>query len=131
MTWPTRTKEKGPFVLSDFSPWTTRFDPRDFLSIRPRGGGVVEVPITVVADQDWRSQASCASADPDLWFSVGAIEHKQAKAICRGCPVRRECLVYAMESPVDQGIWGGYTERERRKVKRLADQRGWRAALSV
>lgn len=82
-------------------------------------------------DQDWRAFASCASADPDLWFSVGALEHKQAKEICRRCPVRRDCLNYAMDSPVDHGIWGGFTERERRKVRRTAGLRDWRAELSA
>lgn len=71
-------------------------------------------------DQDWRAFALCARFDPNLWFAPGAIEHKEAKRICRDCPVRRDCLAYAMETPVDHGIWGGMTERERRRQRRRA-----------
>ena len=70
--------------------------------------------------QDWRSGALCARFDPDLFFSPGAIEHKEAKKICRDCPVRRQCLAYAMETCIDHGIWGGLTERERRRFRRQA-----------
>lgn len=73
----------------------------------------------LLLDQDWRSQAVCARTDPDLWFSPGAVEHREAKKICRECPVRRQCLAYAMEAPVDHGVWGGMTERERRRHRRL------------
>ena len=69
-------------------------------------------------DDDWRAGALCARTDPDLWFSPGALEHKEAKRICRDCPVRSECLSYALYTPVDHGIWGGMTERERRKHRR-------------
>ncbi|MDQ3877780.1 MAG: WhiB family transcriptional regulator [Actinomycetota bacterium] len=81
-------------------------------------------------DQDWRAMGLCAGGDPDLWFSVGAFEHKQAKMICRRCPVKRQCLTYAMEAPVDHGIWGGMTERERRRHRRTAPGGDWRAVVS-
>lgn len=87
-------------------------------------------PSDELTDQDWRSGALCAQNNPDLWFAVGALEHKYAKKICRECPVRRECLAYAMEAPIDHGIWGGLTERERRRYRRRAGQGDWRAALA-
>jgi WhiB family redox-sensing transcriptional regulator len=78
----------------------------------------------VFLDQDWRAEALCATDHPELWFAVGAIEHRAAKAICRRCPVQAQCLSYAMEAPVDHGIWGGFTERERRRQRRQnADRR--------
>ena len=70
------------------------------------------------ADQDWRAHGLCARTDPDLWFAPGALEHREAKRICRACPVRMACLQYAMETPVDHGVWGGLTERERRRRRR-------------
>ncbi len=79
-----------------------------------------------LTDQDWRAHAECSGSDPDLWFAPGAIEHKLAKRVCRVCPVRRECLNYAMEAPVDHGIWGGLTERERRRYRRKAGGGDWR-----
>lgn len=68
--------------------------------------------------EDWRAAGLCARTDPDLWFSPGAVEHREAKRICRDCPVRSQCLQYAMETPVDHGVWGGLTERERRRYRR-------------
>lgn len=82
-------------------------------------------------DQDWRASGRCASTDPDLFFAVGAKEHREAKTICRGCPVRAQCLSYAMEAPIDHGIWGGLTERERRRHRRLAPNGEWRRALAL
>ena len=83
----------------------------------------------VVLDQDWRAEGLCAQINPDLFFAVGAVEHKQAKRICRACPVREQCLSYAMDSPIDHGIWGGLTERERRRWRRKAGTEGWRSLL--
>ncbi len=74
--------------------------------------------LAIAADQDWRSASLCAKGDPDLWFAVGAVEHKQAKSICGRCPVQSACLQYAMSAPITHGIWGGMTERERRRVRR-------------
>jgi WhiB family transcriptional regulator, redox-sensing transcriptional regulator len=84
---------------------------------------------TYLKDQDWRALAHCSSIDPELFFSVGARESKQAKQICKGCPVRMDCLNYAMELPVSHGTWGGLTERERRRTRRTAGTAGWRSVL--
>jgi WhiB family redox-sensing transcriptional regulator len=84
----------------------------------------------LLLDQNWRAFAGCAKTDPDLFFAVGAEEHRTAKEICRQCPVRRECLSYAMDVPIDHGIWGGMTERERRRYRRRAGSSGWRSILS-
>jgi WhiB family redox-sensing transcriptional regulator len=73
--------------------------------------------------------ARCSSSDPELFFSVGARESKLAKQICKDCPVRLECLQYAMELPVTHGTWGGMTERERRRCRRAAGAAGWRSVL--
>lgn len=86
--------------------------------------------LSTLSDQDWRGLGSCAGTDPDLWFAVGAMEHKRAKRICASCPVREQCLSYAMDAPVDHGVWGGLTERERRRYRRVAGPRGWRSVLA-
>ncbi|HVL64252.1 MAG TPA: WhiB family transcriptional regulator [Actinomycetota bacterium] len=85
----------------------------------------------LLLDQNWRALGSCATTDANLWFAVGAREHKEAKKICRSCPVRTECLSYAMDAPVDHGVWGGFTERERRRFRRQAGDAGWRAHLDI
>ena len=87
--------------------------------------------LLLIQDQDWRAAGLCSQSDPDLWFAVGAIEHKKAKTICRQCPVQKECLSYAMDVPVDHGIWGGLTERERRRYRRKAGAADWRTLLTA
>jgi WhiB family redox-sensing transcriptional regulator len=66
----------------------------------------------------WRLFAACRSADPDLFFPPSAAgkslaQEQAAKAICAGCPVRRECLAFAVRTRQVHGIWGGTTEVER------------------
>ncbi|MFF3015613.1 WhiB family transcriptional regulator [Streptomyces sp. NPDC057939] len=72
---------------------------------------------------DWRHQAACRQADPDLFFPIGSsgpalLQIEEAKAICRNCPVLDECLQWALEGGQDMGVCGGLTEDERRALKR-------------
>ncbi len=67
----------------------------------------------------WWQLAACRSADPDLFFPVSGAgpalaQAAAAKAVCAACPVRRECLTYAIFTRQQHGIWGGLTEDERR-----------------
>lgn len=69
----------------------------------------------------WQGLAACRSADPELFFPPSAAgpslkQAEQAKAICACCPVRRQCLAFAMLAGQTHGIWGGLTEDERRAV---------------
>jgi WhiB family redox-sensing transcriptional regulator len=68
----------------------------------------------------WASEAKCLNADPDVFFPEKGGSTREAKRICGECPVRVECLEYALEEDERFGIWGGMSERERRKLKRLA-----------
>ena len=65
----------------------------------------------------WASQARCRQADPDELFVRGAAQRKAA-VICRHCPVIAECGADALDNRVDFGVWGGMTERERRRLLR-------------
>ena len=72
-----------------------------------------------IPDQGWRRLAACRDADPELFFPVSASgpsldQITQAKAICAGCPVRRQCLAFALDTRQDHGVWGGMSEQERR-----------------
>ena len=72
-----------------------------------------------IPDRGWRRLAACRDADPELFFPVSASgpsmdQITQAKAICADCPVRRQCLVFALSTRQKHGIWGGMTEQERR-----------------
>ncbi|MFJ5263282.1 WhiB family transcriptional regulator [Streptomyces sp. NPDC088387] len=74
---------------------------------------------------NWREVAMCRGEEPDLFFPIGAgtsgptlIQTEEAKAVCARCPVRQQCLDWAVKvHPVD-GIWGGTTESERRDLLR-------------
>jgi WhiB family redox-sensing transcriptional regulator len=71
-----------------------------------------------LVDQDWRSSAACRSADPDLFFPISSsgpstAQVAEAKAICAGCRVRRDCLAFALRTHQVHGVWGGLGERER------------------
>ncbi|NIH87879.1 WhiB family transcriptional regulator [Amycolatopsis granulosa] len=72
---------------------------------------------------DWRTSAACRDEDPELFFPVsemgpGARQVARAKAVCASCPVRAECLAYALDAGLDNGIFGGTTEQERRSLIR-------------
>ena len=74
---------------------------------------------------DWRHRAACRDQDPELFFPVsdigpGARQTEQAKAVCARCPVRAQCLEYALDNALDHGIYGGTTESERRTLRRRA-----------
>lgn len=71
-------------------------------------------------EQSWQERALCAQTDPEAFFPEKGGSTREAKKICVGCEVRGECLEYALEHDERFGIWGGMSERERRRVKRRA-----------
>jgi WhiB family redox-sensing transcriptional regulator len=66
----------------------------------------------------WQAQANCMGVDPDLFFPERGASTREAKEVCRGCVVREDCLEYALANGEKFGIWGGLSERERRKIRR-------------
>lgn len=68
----------------------------------------------------WASQAKCLQADPETFFPEKGGSTREAKRICALCEVREECLEFALDNEERFGIWGGLSERERRREKRLA-----------
>lgn len=68
----------------------------------------------------WQSDALCAQTDPEAFFPEKGGSTRDAKRICSTCDVRGECLEYALNNDERFGIWGGMSERERRKLKRRA-----------
>lgn len=78
---------------------------------------------------EWTERAVCKGTDPDELFVQGAAQNR-AKLICRGCPVRTECLADALDNNIEFGVWGGMTERERRALlRRRPDVTSWRELL--
>ena len=69
-------------------------------------------------DRSWQGRANCMGVDPDLFFPERGASTREAKEVCRGCVVREDCLDYAITNGEKFGIWGGMSERERRRVRR-------------
>lgn len=66
----------------------------------------------------WRQRAACRGDDPDIFYPVSEEDAEEAKSICGACPVREACLEYALGHRERDGVWGGATERERRRMLR-------------
>lgn len=68
--------------------------------------------------EGWQLFANCLGVDPDLFFPERGASTKEAKSVCQGCVVREDCLEYALAHGEKFGIWGGLSERERRRIRR-------------
>jgi WhiB family transcriptional regulator, redox-sensing transcriptional regulator len=73
---------------------------------------------------DWRDNAACRDTDPDLFFPIGstgpAIEQiESAKTVCTECGAQNSCLEFALATNQESGIWGGTSEEERRKLRKI------------
>ena len=66
----------------------------------------------------WQQRANCMGVDPDLFFPERGASTREAKEVCRGCVVQEDCLEYALANGEKFGIWGGMSERERRRIRR-------------
>ncbi len=78
----------------------------------------------------WQEHSACRASDPEMFFPVGttggALDNiERAKLICVTCTVQDECLDYALHTNQEAGVWGGYAEDERRRLRKrwLADRR--------
>ena len=68
----------------------------------------------------WQRDALCSQTDPEAFFPEKGGSTRDAKRICSGCDVQKQCLDYALANDERFGIWGGLSERERRKLKKRA-----------
>ena len=67
---------------------------------------------------DWMARGKCKEVAPDVFFPSDGMGVIVAQRICAECPVSEECLEYALENHIDHGVWGGASERERRRILR-------------
>ena len=82
-------------------------------------------------DMSWMEQGKCRELPPDTFFPSDGVGVEAARKICKDCPVKSPCLEYAMAHHIDHGVWGGTSERERRRIaraRRLAAAAGADAA---
>ena len=81
---------------------------------------VVRLPMSESEELDWHERALCAQTDPEAFFPEKGGSTREAKRVCLSCDVRSDCLEYALMHDERFGIWGGLSERERRRLKKLA-----------
>jgi WhiB family redox-sensing transcriptional regulator len=86
------------------------------IDVRSGGTKISKNGETITAD-NWNQFSACVTDHPDAMFVRGAQQH-EAKVVCLGCDVRRECLSEALSNKIEWGVWGGMTERERRALLR-------------
>ncbi|MCL6422436.1 WhiB family transcriptional regulator [Brachybacterium sp. JHP9] len=72
-------------------------------------------------DRSWAARGTCRDLDPDGFFVQGA-DQQRVKSLCHDCPVRMQCLADALDNRIEFGVWGGMTERERRRLLRQHPQ---------
>ena len=76
---------------------------------------------------EWQADARCAEVDPEIFFPERGGSSKAARAVCGQCDVRMQCLEYALNNKEQFGIWGGTSERERRRLRKERTLRRLRA----
>jgi WhiB family redox-sensing transcriptional regulator len=84
--------------------------------------------LTTFDPKAWRERASCRDLDTAVFFPETEQEVAAAKAVCAGCPVRDACLEFALVTRQDDGVWGGLSEDERRRVRRRRQEAARKAA---
>jgi WhiB family redox-sensing transcriptional regulator len=77
----------------------------------------VSLPVIGMTEEGWRLDALCAETDPEAFFPEKGGSTREAKRVCTGCAVRAECLEFALTNDERFGIWGGLSERERRRLR--------------
>ncbi|ORM35863.1 WhiB family transcriptional regulator [Williamsia sp. 1135] len=108
------TNSLEPQVDSQSNATEDQLDDRPRLSLVP---SAFDDMFEDIEDQ-WQDRALCAQTDPEAFFPEKGGSTREAKRICQGCEVRSECLEYALHKDERFGIWGGLSERERRRIKR-------------
>jgi WhiB family transcriptional regulator, redox-sensing transcriptional regulator len=91
---------------------------RPQLSLVPTQHDRYDVAPATTEDDQWQERALCAQTDPEAFFPEKGGSTREAKRICLGCEVKDACLDYALANDERFGIWGGLSERERRRLKR-------------
>ena len=93
--------------------------------MQPQATQRTSIPIDAEYVTAWMGEGRCRSYPPATFFPSDGLGVDRARAICRECTVTEQCLEYALEMHIEHGVWGGCSERERRRIakRRKAEQR--------
>jgi WhiB family transcriptional regulator, redox-sensing transcriptional regulator len=75
-----------------------------------------ETPIDAEYPTAWMNDGNCRNYPPAVFFPSDGVGVDRARKICNGCPVLDECLEFALDQRIEHGVWGGASERERRRI---------------
>lgn len=116
--WFVEPGSRTPDTLPD----PLAIDPNDLTPLPVDDTAVSPLSLLLGAAEDgelsWQDQALCAQTDPEAFFPEKGGSTREAKRVCESCEVRSECLEYALANDERFGIWGGMSERERRRLKK-------------
>lgn len=90
----------------------------DYFKVERDDNEQITIPTALINDTDWHANGLCSQTDPEAFFPEKGGSTREAKKVCKGCDVRPECLEEAMQSEDRFGIWGGLSERERRRLNK-------------
>ena len=76
----------------------------------------------ISTDTRWMSEGNCAEKDPAIFFPSDGVGVEKAKRICNGCGFQNQCIEYALINRVEHGVWGGASERQRRRILKARRQ---------
>jgi WhiB family redox-sensing transcriptional regulator len=94
---------------------------------RKAGGIMQRITTKLLQPVEWQTHARCTEVDPEIFFPERGGSSKDARKVCENCTVKFECLEYALNNKEQFGIWGGTSERERRKLRKDRARRSLRA----
>jgi WhiB family redox-sensing transcriptional regulator len=80
--------------------------------------GLGRSPREVLMETEWMAQGNCVHEPPSTFFPSDGVGVEIARRICQGCPVQQLCLEYALANRIEHGVWGGCSERERRRIQK-------------
>jgi WhiB family redox-sensing transcriptional regulator len=79
-------------------------------------------------DTEWMARGNCAHESPSTFFPSDGVGVEIARRICATCPVKDQCLEHALVNRIDHGVWGGCSERERRRILKRRRQAAFAAS---
>lgn len=107
--------EAAPVSVQEQADPTDRVTPD---SVLPAGRHGTAFTVVGLRNKTWIALAKCNTMDPALFFPHDSVGVRRAKRICAICPVKLACLAYALDNRLNHGVWGGTSERERRRILR-------------
>ena len=96
--------------------------------IRKKGRGMQRITTRLLQPVEWQNDARCTEVDPEIFFPERGGSSRAARTVCAQCNVRAQCLEYALNNKEQFGIWGGTSERERRRIRKERALRRLRTA---